>query len=104
MARRAGFFVSLAAVMLALALAGPIACAPPVRGAEGSGTFVVITDFHFNPFEPPELATSLASSAPAAWKATFVAARDQAMSRIGEDTNHALLAARKPWRARSSPS
>jgi sphingomyelin phosphodiesterase acid-like 3 len=86
MARRAGFFVGLAAFVLA-------ACVPSVRGVEGNGTFVVITDFHFDPFEPPELATALANSAPAAWKATFAGARDQAMSPPGEDTNHALLAA-----------
>jgi hypothetical protein len=88
MARRVAFFVGLAA----LALAGLIACVPSVRGVEGSGTFVVISDFHFNPFEPPELATALARSAPAAWPATFTSAKDQAMSRTGEDTNHALLA------------
>ena len=46
MARRVAFFAGLAA----LALAGLIASVPSVRGAEGSGTFVVITDFHFNPF------------------------------------------------------
>jgi hypothetical protein len=83
MARRVAFFAGLAA----LALAGLIASVPSVRGAEGSGTFVVISDFHFNPFDPPELATALARSAPAAWQATFTAAKDQAMSRTGEDTN-----------------
>ncbi len=88
MARRVAFFVGLAA----LALAGLAACVPSVRGVEGSGTFVVISDLHFNPFEPPELATALARSAPAAWRATFTAAKDQAMSPTGEDTNHALLA------------
>ncbi|HMJ99880.1 MAG TPA: hypothetical protein VK552_11240, partial [Reyranella sp.] len=93
MAGRTAFFAGLAALAFALVLAGLIASIPRVRGAEGSGTFVVISDFHFNPFEPPELATTLARSAPAAWKATFTAAQDQAMSRTGEDTNHALLAA-----------
>ena len=87
MARRAAFFVGLAA----LALAGLIACVPSIRGAEGNGT-VVVTDVHFNPFTPPELATALAMSAPAAWQAIFTSAKDQTMSRTGEDTNHALLA------------
>jgi hypothetical protein len=91
MAGRVAFFSGLAALASALALAGLIASVPSVRGAEGSGTLVVITDFHFNPFEPPELAATLAISAPAAWPATFAAVRDQAMSRTGEDTNHALL-------------
>jgi sphingomyelin phosphodiesterase acid-like 3 len=88
MANRVAFFVSL----LALALAGLIASAPPGSGAEGSGTFVVISDLHFNPFDPPALATALAKSAPAAWPAIFTSANDQAMSPTGEDTNHALLA------------
>ena len=92
MAGRFAFFGGLAALVLALALAGLITPVRSVRGAEGSGTFVVITDFHFNPFEPPELATTLAMSAPAAWPATFTSAKDQVMSRTGEDTNHALLA------------
>jgi len=92
MAGRVAFFAGLATLASALARAGLIASVPSVRGAEGSGTFVVITDFHFNPFEPPELATALAGSAPAAWPATFTSAKDQAMSRTGEDTNHALLA------------
>src|SRR5260370_9760501 len=75
MARRVAFFVGLAA----LALAGLAACVPSVLGVEGSGTFVVISDLHFNPFEPPELATALARSAPAAWRAALPAANDQAM-------------------------
>ena len=89
MASRVAFFVNLTALALA---GGLIASVPSGRGAEGSGTFVVITDLHFNPFDPPELATALAMSAPAAWQATFTSANNQAMSRIGEDTNHALLA------------
>ena len=88
MARRVTSFAGLAA----LVIAGLIASVPSVWGAEGSGTFVVISDLHFNPFDPPALVPVLASSAPAAWKATFAATRDQAMSRTGVDTNHALLA------------
>ena len=88
MAGRVGCFAGLAA----LVLAGLIASVPSVWGAGGSGTFVVISDLHFNPFDPPALATTLARSAPAAWKATLATAQDQAMSRTGEDTNHALLA------------
>jgi len=92
MAGRTAFFAVLAALASALVLAGLIASNTSVRGAEGSGTFVVISDFHFNPFEPRELATALARSAPPAWRATFTAAKDQVMSPNGEDTNHALLA------------
>ena len=65
MARPATFFVRLCALVV-LGMAGP-----SVRAAGDSGTFAVISDIHFNPFADT---------------------KDQAMSRIGEDTNHALLA------------
>src|SRR5260370_22194359 len=84
MARRVAFFVGLAA----LALAGLAACVPSVLGVEGSGTFVVISDLHFNPFEPPELATPLARSALAAWRATLTPAKYQARSPTRSDNNH----------------
>jgi hypothetical protein len=64
MARPATFFVRLCALVV-LGMAGPSA-----RAAGESGTFAVISDIHFNPFAPPN---------------------DQATSRIGEDTNQALL-------------
>src|SRR5262245_52402977 len=88
MARRTPLLIDLAV----LALVGLITCVPSVRSAEDSGTFVVISDLHFNPFDPPELAPALATSVPAAWQATFKSVKNQAMSRTGEDTNHALLA------------
>jgi hypothetical protein len=64
MARPATFFIRLCALVV-LGMAGPSA-----RAAGDSDTFAVISDIHFNPFAPPQ---------------------DQATSRIGEDTNHALL-------------
>ena len=64
MARLATFFVRLCALVV-LGMAGP-----SVRAAGESGTFGVISDIHFNP---------------------FAATKDQPMSRIGHDTNHALL-------------
>jgi hypothetical protein len=62
MARPATFFVRLCALVV-LGMAGPSA------RAAGDDTFVVLSDIHFNPFAP----------------------KDQATSRIGEDTNQALL-------------
>jgi len=88
MASRVAFFVTLTSLALAV-LVAPV---PSVRGAEGSGTFAVVADLHFNPFDLPEHAPALAMSAPTAWRAIFASANDQAMSRTGEDTNHALLA------------
>jgi sphingomyelin phosphodiesterase acid-like 3 len=64
----------------------------PARGQGDVGTFAVISDVHFNPFDPPALAATLVRSAPAAWPAAFATVTGQAMSRIGQDTNHALLA------------
>lgn len=64
MARPATFFVRLCALVV-LGMAGP-----SVRAAGETGTFSVISDIHFDPFAPPG---------------------DQATSRIGEDTNQALL-------------
>jgi sphingomyelin phosphodiesterase acid-like 3 len=64
MARPATFIVRLCALVV-LGTAGP-----SVRAAADSGTFAIISDIHFNPFAPP---------------------KDQATSRIGEDTNQALL-------------
>jgi sphingomyelin phosphodiesterase acid-like 3 len=56
------------------------------------GTFVLVSDFHFDPFDPPGLAKTLAGIDPADWPAHFSAAADQAFSTYGKDTNHALLA------------
>ena len=66
MARPATFFVRLCGVLVL----GLAACGPSARTSGDSGTFAVISDIHFNP---------------------FASAQDQATSRIGEDTNHALL-------------
>src|SRR4030095_7033081 len=86
--RRAAFFASLTS----LALAVLVAAVPSVRSAEGSGTFAVITALPFDPFEPPHLAAASFAPPPAPWPTILASANDQAMSRTGEDTNHALLA------------
>src|ERR1043166_603854 len=98
-ASRVAFFAGL----FALALVVLASAVPSVRAAEGSGTFAVISDLHFNPFDPPELATALAGSNPAAWPAIFASINDQAMSRTGEDTNP-RVAGLEPRRLRESGS
>lgn len=85
---RAAFFVRLCA----LAVLGAAGFGPAARAQGDGGTFAVISDIHFNPFDPPAVAATLARSAPSDWPATLATIKDQAMSRIGEDTNHALLA------------
>ncbi len=78
--------------LCALAVLGTVAFGPSARAQADGGTFAVISDIHFNPFDPPELAPTLARAASSAWPAAFAATQGRAMSRIGQDTNHALLA------------
>jgi 3',5'-cyclic AMP phosphodiesterase CpdA len=75
------------AVLLALALvlAAPAAHADP-------GTFVHVSDIHFNPFDPPLRARALAGLPIEDWPTFFTADPDQTLAGWGEDTNHALLA------------
>jgi sphingomyelin phosphodiesterase acid-like 3 len=88
MVRRSVFFVSL----FFLALAGLTVPALPVHSVEGSGKVAIISDLHFNPFDPPQLASTLTRLSPSAWQGAFSSTHNQVMSRSGEDTNHALLA------------
>lgn len=76
----------------AVALLGIAAFDPSARAQGADGSFAVVSDVHFNPFDPPALAATLVRSAPAAWPAAFATVTGQATSLIGEDTNHALLA------------
>jgi hypothetical protein len=76
----------------ALAAFAMAAFAPSARAQGDGGRFAVISDIHFNPFDPPDLAATLVRTDPDAWPATLAALKDQATSRIGHDTNHALLA------------
>lgn len=85
---RTAFFARLCT----LAVVGMAVFGPSARAQGDGGTFAVISDIHFNPFDPPGLAATLVRSAPADWPATLAAIKEQAMSRVGEDTNHALFA------------
>lgn len=57
----------------------------------GTGTFVHISDFHFDPFASRERASALAGKPIAEWPAWFAADPDPRLSPWGRDTNHALL-------------
>src|SRR5262245_1816321 len=76
-------------------IAGALAALIMVVGtthAEGpTRRFVHISDIHFDPFDPPELARLLAASAPEQWSSIFAGSRTRVMSNFGKDTNHALL-------------
>jgi sphingomyelin phosphodiesterase acid-like 3 len=77
---------------LTLSLIGLPVAGMPVHATEPSGLIAVVSDIHFNPFAPPDLALRLASSPPKEWPSIFASLPEQSFSRRGEDTNHALLA------------
>jgi hypothetical protein len=55
---RRGASIFLAASFLTFAIV--TTPAPPAHSADESGTFVVISDIHFDPFSTPELASAMA--------------------------------------------
>ena len=65
---------------------------PMVFAAEPAGTFALVSDIHFDPFDPPELARSLETGDGRTWMSRIGAMPDRAASRWGSDTNHVLLA------------
>jgi sphingomyelin phosphodiesterase acid-like 3 len=73
--------------VLALALLAPAVASP---AAAEPGTFLHVSDIHFNPFDPSIGAMALATSDTEDWAAHFAADSDQTFSKYGEDTNHAL--------------
>lgn len=74
------------------ALAGFLVSSPPAPAAETRGTLALLSDIHFDPFDPPELAAQLAAAPVEAWPAIFATITEQAMSPWGRDTNYALFA------------
>jgi sphingomyelin phosphodiesterase acid-like 3 len=84
------------ATLIASAL---IACAasplstPSVASAQSpTGTFALISDIHFDPFTPTEIAPKLAAAEPAGWPMILDTIENEHMSPFGKDTNHALFA------------
>lgn len=75
-----------ATVVTGLALSGPLSFA-----AEPSGTFAVVSDIHFDPFDPVGLAKTLAVTEPGDWMAALAALPPGPASQYGQDTNHVLL-------------
>lgn len=72
-----------------LAFAAMLATPPALAD---SGSFVQVSDIHFNPFDPPLRARALADMPIGDWTAYFAADPTQRLARWGEDTNHGLLA------------
>lgn len=67
-------------------------CLPiPAQAAEADARVALISDIHFNPFDPPALAAALEARPTADWPAIFGNIDKQMMSGWGSDTNYALL-------------
>ena len=60
--------------------------------AEPRPSVALISDFHFNPFDPPELAKELVNRPVEEWPEIFGTIERQGMSKWGSDTNYALFA------------
>ena len=56
-----------------------------------TGTFVLVSDIHFDPFDPDGIARTLATIDPGTWMARFAALPPGPASQYGKDTNHVLL-------------
>ncbi len=65
---------------------------PVAAGADdASGSFGVVSDIHFNPFQPPELARELRTIDTSRWSAQFSKFPAERASQWGSDTNFVLL-------------
>lgn len=80
-----------AALRAGLIVVAGLFAAATVANADPRGALLVMSDIHFDPFDPPALAPALAESDVAAWSDRFSTVTGQAMSPYGKDTNYALL-------------
>ena len=78
--------------VVAIGFSALIATTAAARSQEQLGHAALITDIHFNPFDPPNLARDLVNNPVENWPAIFNGLEEQEMSRWGSDTNYALLA------------
>ncbi len=79
-------------VLTAAILVTSFASVAPIVAQEPTGTFVLVSDIHFDPFDPEGLATTLATTDPDTWMARLAALPPAPASQYGKDTNHVLLA------------
>ncbi|MBM6596144.1 metallophosphoesterase [Microvirga pudoricolor] len=81
----------LATLFIPLLLAGTGAGTTPAISLE-AGTFAVVSDIHFNPFDDPDLARNLADAPPESWGAILNSGKARPLAGRGQDTNQPLLA------------
>src|SRR6476620_1845230 len=83
-ARSAGLVVLL--VLSACARTAPVHTGPPpAPGARG--TFLALSDFHFDPFSDPTLVPRLVQADAGQWQEIFASAPPAAVSPYGKDAN-----------------
>lgn len=75
----------------AILSASLLLAALPAKAEAPSGTFAVVSDIHFDPFDPPDLAVTLLKTGPQDWAEHFEAIADQPASQWGSDTNYTLF-------------
>jgi hypothetical protein len=76
---------------IALTLAATVAMSTLTRAEDATGTFMLVSDIHFDPFDTPDMARALAKSDAAAAAAAYASAAEAPFARVGEDTNASLL-------------
>jgi sphingomyelin phosphodiesterase acid-like 3 len=92
-------FRGLCLFVTGVALAAGPANKQPTREANpqslalvaGQGTFLILSDIHFDPFANRTLVPQLISADVARWQSIFDSARGGGFSQYGQDTNYALL-------------
>jgi sphingomyelin phosphodiesterase acid-like 3 len=84
---------AILAISAFLSLAAPGQEAPGVFNAgQGQGTFLILSDIHFDPFADPAIVPKLAASKVEDWESIFRSSSVQAFSQYGSDSNYPLLA------------
>ena len=86
MARYLTLALTAATIVTGLAIIPPLSFAE-----EPTATFALVSDIHFDPFDPDGLARTLAATDAEDWMARFAALPPGPASQYGKDTNHVLL-------------
>ena len=63
----------------------------PWAKSPGQGSFLMMSDIHFNPFADSSLPKKLAEAPPEEWEAILSTSKGETLCGYGEDTNHALF-------------
>jgi sphingomyelin phosphodiesterase acid-like 3 len=79
------------------------AAAAAARGDAGGGTFVALSDIHFDPFYDPVLVPALLRSDTSQWERIFQGSTVKGLGAYGQDTSFPLLASTLAAAARFAP-